>query len=120
MLLREIFTNISYSIVVSVFCIAILLIAYLDIGTGIFLKIFSFIVYFLVIQFLLTMFMVLKRVHVLLSIPFLRPVLPKPQPAPPSLRKGTRRRRARACHSAKRERRVHGPPLSCFLSGAGL
>ena len=91
LLLREIFANISYSILVSVFCVAILLIAYLDIGTGFFLKFFSFSVYFLVIQFLLTMFMVLKRVHVLLSIPFLRPTLPRPRPTPASLRRGTRR-----------------------------
>ncbi len=92
-LLREIVANISYSILVSVFCVAILLIAYLDIGSGVFLKIFSFSVYFLVIQFLLTLFMVLKRVHVLFSFMIMTPVLNRRYPTPPSLRKGTRRPR---------------------------
>jgi hypothetical protein len=93
-LLREIFANLSYSILVSVFCVAILLIAYLDIRSGVFLRIFSFVVYFLVIQFVLTMFMVLKRVHVLMSLRITNPAPkppPKPHPTPPSLRKGVRR-----------------------------
>jgi hypothetical protein len=80
-LLQEIFTNISYSIVVSVFCVAILLIAYLEIRSGIFLQIFSLVVYFLVIQFLLTLFMVLKRVHILLSLRILGAPIPSQRPA---------------------------------------
>lgn len=79
-LLREIFANISYSILVSVFCVAILLIAYLEIRSGIFLQIFSLVVYFLLIQFLLTLFMVLKRVHVLLSVKIIGPQAPPTRP----------------------------------------
>ncbi len=84
-LLREIFSNISYSIVVSVFCVAILLLAYLEIRSGIFLQIFSLVVYFLLLQFLLTLFMVLKRVHVLLSLKIIGPIPPKPSLRPRSI-----------------------------------
>lgn len=92
-LLREIFSNISYSILVSVFCVAILLIAYLEIKPVIFLQIFSLVVYFLVLQFLLTMFMVLKRVHILLSLKIKGPPAPTPPPTKPRrfLRRTSRR-----------------------------
>lgn len=84
-LLREIFSNISYSIVVSVFCVAILLIAYLDIRSVVFLQVFSLVVYFLVLQFLFTLFMVLRRVHILLSLKILGPP-PPPKPRKPFFR----------------------------------
>jgi hypothetical protein len=66
-LLREIYSNISFSILISVICVSVLLITLLNIKAIWFNQIISFFVYYLVIQFLLTIFMVLKRVHVLLS-----------------------------------------------------
>jgi hypothetical protein len=65
--LRQIYANISFSILVAVFCVALLLLVFLDIELRWFYDVISFIVYGLVVQFLLTMFMVLKRVHVLLT-----------------------------------------------------
>ena len=65
--LREIYSNISFSILISVICVAILLITLINIKIVWFNQVVSFIVYYLVIQFLLTIFMVLKRVHVLIS-----------------------------------------------------
>jgi hypothetical protein len=103
-LLREIFANISYSIVVSVFCVAILLIAYLDLLSGIFLDIFSLAVYSLVLQFLLTLFMVLKRVHVLLSLQMVKPVPAVPPPALASPPPTQPRRRTAARKPARNPR----------------
>jgi hypothetical protein len=79
-LLKQIFCNISFSILVSVFAISLLLLVFLNIsintsiiGRSIavtntqvnsFLSIF---IYYLTTSFILTLFMVLKRVHVLLK-----------------------------------------------------
>ena len=65
--LRQIYSNISFSILISVICVALLLITLLGIKAVWFNQIISFIVYYLVMLFLLTIFMVLKRVHILLS-----------------------------------------------------
>jgi amino acid transporter len=66
-LLRQIYANISYSIFISVFTVAILLINFLDIKNICFVVIINCVVYYLTVQFVLTLFMILKRVHVLLK-----------------------------------------------------
>jgi|LDZT01.1.fsa_nt_gi hypothetical protein len=79
-LLKQIFCNISFSILVSVFAISISLLIFLNISLNItilernlvvtntqircFLSIF---IYYLTTSFILTLFMVLKRIHVLLK-----------------------------------------------------
>ena len=72
-LIRETYANISYSILVALACISILIgFAIWDLGINnlaitLLKQIASGLVYFLVLNFLLTLFMVLKRIHVLLS-----------------------------------------------------
>lgn len=65
--LKEIFANISYSIFISVVCIIFLLLLYLQVGSIWYYRVLSFISYYLIVSFLLTLFMVLKRVHILLK-----------------------------------------------------
>ena len=65
--LKEIYSNISFSILIAVICIAILLLTFLDISNQYFNHFLSFTVYFLVSLFILTLFMILKRIHVLLK-----------------------------------------------------
>jgi hypothetical protein len=72
--LKEIYTNISYSIFVSILSIIFLLASLLNFGaisnsccsfglkTGLVITVF-----FLLMNFLLTLFMILKRIHILLS-----------------------------------------------------
>jgi hypothetical protein len=65
--LREIFNNISFSILVSVLSI-VLLIIYTQFITGcITTAIFTFFIYYLVLVFILALLMVLKRIHILLG-----------------------------------------------------
>ena len=68
--LKEIYSNISYSILISIIAIIALLVAYIDIPLTYLNFVLGFISYTLIIQFLLTLFMVLKRVHILLSKEF--------------------------------------------------
>lgn len=76
-LLQEIYSNISYSIFVSVVAIVALLIPLLGIDlpnisltAGYSDRVASFVIYFLLGNFVLTLLMILKRVHVLLSSEF--------------------------------------------------
>ena len=65
--LKEIYANISFSILISVVTIVFLLILFFDLKIEWLIDIINAIVYFLVINFILTILMVLKRVHILLS-----------------------------------------------------
>ena len=72
-LIRETYANISYSILVALVCIFVLVgFAIWNLGINnlaitVLKQTASGLVYFLVLNFLLTLFMVLKRIHVLLS-----------------------------------------------------
>lgn len=68
-ILKQIFNNISYSILVAIFSIMSLLLIYIW-NNPIYKFIIEFSVYFLVINFFLTLLMVLKRTHKLLSNEF--------------------------------------------------
>lgn len=63
--LKEIYSNISYAIFVAILSIMILLIAYFICNVNL-LKLASFLIYFFSINFILTLLMVVKRVHILL------------------------------------------------------
>ena len=63
--LKEIYANISFCILISILTIVFLIIASLDIKE--LESILAFVIYSLVFVFVLTLFMVLKRVHILLS-----------------------------------------------------
>jgi high-affinity Fe2+/Pb2+ permease len=65
--LREIYINVSFCILVSILSIILLIGFFIDYNAKLFLLFLSFIVYFLVFVFLLTLFMILKRVYTLLS-----------------------------------------------------
>lgn len=65
--LKEIYANISFSILVSVITIILLLLLFVDIQNEGIISIINFFIYFLVTNFILTLLMVLKRVHILLS-----------------------------------------------------
>lgn len=68
-LLKQIFSNISYSILISIFAIVFLLLSFA--WDNCFYNIaLSAIIYFLVVNFFLTLLMVLKRAHNLLSSEF--------------------------------------------------
>jgi hypothetical protein len=68
-LLKQIFNNISYSILISLFAVLILFLSLLW-DNYYYNVILSFAIYFLTINFFLTMLMVLKRTHNLLSSEF--------------------------------------------------
>ena len=72
--LKEIYSNISFSIFSSILAVILLLLysiiyTYVN-GKQIFIWIINFLIYYLTITFLLTLFMILKRIHVLLSKEF--------------------------------------------------
>ena len=77
-LLREIYVNVSFSILVSIICVVILLTYFLKpttcefwvINLCLLKPLFTFVVYFLAVQFILTLFMVLKRIYKLLAKAF--------------------------------------------------
>lgn len=87
-LLKETYINISYNITISIISIIFLLIIYLMLetmetakeGASVYptllhvfkyvVPLLSFFVYYFLIQFMLTLFMILKRIHVLLSKEF--------------------------------------------------
>ena len=68
--LSQIYSNISFAILVSIVSIIVLLVAYFDLNGSCFALATSFAVYYLVTLFILTLFMILKRVHILLSREF--------------------------------------------------
>jgi len=68
--LGQIYANISFAILVSILSIIVLLAAYFDLEGRFFLSAASFTAYYLVSLFILTLFMILKRVHILLSREF--------------------------------------------------
>jgi uncharacterized membrane protein YbhN (UPF0104 family) len=70
--LKEVYANISFSILASILALLILLIASLGLSIPHLLGALSFLVLFLVMVFILTLFMILKRIHNLLFIAFER------------------------------------------------
>ncbi len=73
-ILKEIYSNISFSIFSSILAV-ILLLLYSIVFTyvsekQIFILTINFLIYYLTITFLLTLFMILKRIHILLSKEF--------------------------------------------------
>ena len=68
-ILKQIFTNISYSILIAIFSIISLLLLYIW-DHHLYKLIIVFLVYFFVVNFFLTLLMVLKRTHRLLSSEF--------------------------------------------------
>lgn len=70
--LREIYSNIAYSIFIALLTIVILLIHFLFLSlnsrSGFVFS--AFVIYFLCGNFILTLFMVLKRIHILLATEF--------------------------------------------------
>lgn len=64
--LREVFSNISFAILVAIGAIISVLTLVLVSGTALASYVFSAVIYYLVTLFLLTLLMLLKRVHVLL------------------------------------------------------
>jgi hypothetical protein len=68
--LSQIYSNISFAILISLLSIIVLLGAYFGLNGSCFALATSFAVYYLVSLFVLTLFMILKRVHVLLSREF--------------------------------------------------
>lgn len=66
--LKQIYANISFCILISIITIILLIISFLNISQ---LKtVLNFLIYFFVSLFILTLFMILKRVHILLSKEF--------------------------------------------------
>jgi hypothetical protein len=68
--LSQVYSNISFAILVSILSIIVLLVAYFDLDGSWFALSTSFVVYYLVTVFIFTLFMILKRVHILLSREF--------------------------------------------------
>lgn len=64
--LQELFSNISFCILVAVLSIVLLLI-YSQVTSTVFQNIATFVCYYLVTLFILTLFMILKRTHILLT-----------------------------------------------------
>lgn len=76
-LVNEIFSNISYSILLSITMVVILIVSKFEISKylsglvlGILKIVDNFIIYFIMVQFILFMFVILKRIHKLLSDEF--------------------------------------------------
>ena len=77
-LLREIYINISFSILVSIISVSTLLIYFLKVSSCVFLSInicslqwlLALVIYYLTIQFALNLFMILKRIYILLAKSF--------------------------------------------------
>lgn len=68
-LLRDIYSNISYSILLAIVAVLMLLAHFVFTGSTL-LKVVSFVVYFLTFNFVMALLLVLSRVHVLLSKEF--------------------------------------------------
>jgi len=65
--LSQIYANISFCILVAVLSIALLLLLFVETNWPYFTLALNLVIYFLVINFILTLFMILKRVHILLA-----------------------------------------------------
>lgn len=68
--LKEIYSNISFSILVAILTVILLLLLSLSISSRYFQTPIMYLIYFLVVNFILTLFMILRRVHILLSKEF--------------------------------------------------
>jgi len=68
--LKEIYANISFSILISIISVILLLGNYF-LPCGLIYLLFNFFSYFFIILFLLTLFLILKRIHILLSKEFI-------------------------------------------------
>jgi hypothetical protein len=71
--LKEIYADISFSILVSVSTVSLLFAAFFVTDKRSPLIIFSFCIYSLTLNFILTLFMILQRIHILLSKEFEKP-----------------------------------------------
>lgn len=67
-LLKELYSNLSFTILTSVFIVIILFSVFL--GESIFLTIFSGIAFFMIGVFFFSLLMILKRIHIMLSREF--------------------------------------------------
>ncbi len=67
LLLRQLFNNISFGILVSVLAITLLIIYAQNLSFCILWQIISFLSYYLITLFILTLLMILKRAHILIS-----------------------------------------------------
>lgn len=67
--MHELFANISYSILISIAVILLVLLSYIK-GNGVYQIIIKFLAYFLVGNFIFTLMMVLRRTHSILSFQF--------------------------------------------------
>ena len=70
-LLREVYYNVSYAVLVSITAI-LLLVLLMIVGEVKVERVLSSLLYFILTHFVLTMFMILKRIHALLSYEFAR------------------------------------------------
>ena len=68
--LRQIYSNISFSIFIAILAVILLVVTSWDIGVCEIKHALTFITYYLTTLFVLTLLMILKRVHVLLSKEF--------------------------------------------------
>ena len=64
--LSQIYSNVSFGILIAVICIALLLLLFVDLEAAFLVYALNLVVDMLVINFILTMLMILKRVHILL------------------------------------------------------
>lgn len=76
-LIREIYANVSYSILISILILGVLLLRFIS-NNAVHVYIVSAITYVLVVNFLLTLLMVLKRIHTILKCEF-DPKLRRPE-----------------------------------------
>ena len=68
-LLKQVYSNISYSILISI--ISLLLLLFLQVVSNeVVCKIINFVVFFMALNFILTLLQILKRIHILLSNEF--------------------------------------------------
>lgn len=68
--LKQLYLNISFSILVSILIILFLLAFFLNPSSNLYIKILSFLTYYLLFVFILTLLMVLKRIYKMLSRKF--------------------------------------------------
>ena len=71
-LLKQIYINISFSIVVSIAALIVVVLAYFSFWPGIIYDLLRFLAFGLITLFLLTLFMILKRIDILLFEDFKR------------------------------------------------
>lgn len=68
--LQQVYANISFCILISLVAVIVLVISYLELPWPVLTHLVAAVIYYLLLLFILTLFMVLKRVHVLLKQEF--------------------------------------------------